>query len=43
MQWYLLSMITVPAFTDTDNDRYGNFTPTTLHEYLTATRSRSDS
>lgn len=39
MQWYLLSMITVPAFADTDNDRYDGFSPTTLQQYLTATRT----
>ena len=41
MQWYLLSMITVPAFADTDNDRYDGFAPTTLEEYLAATRTPS--
>lgn len=39
MQWYLLSMITVPAFAETDNDRYSGFTPTTLQQYLAATRT----
>lgn len=39
MQWYLLSMITVPAFANTDNDRYDGFSPTTLADYLAATRT----
>jgi hypothetical protein len=32
-------MITVAPFAETDTDRYENFTPTTLEEYLAATRS----
>jgi uncharacterized protein YbjT (DUF2867 family) len=34
-QWYFLSMLTVPPFPTTDNDRYPNAHPTTLHDYLT--------
>lgn len=34
MQWYFLSMITVAPFPHTDQDRYPELRPTTLHEYL---------
>jgi hypothetical protein len=34
-QWYFLSMLTVPPFPHTENDRYPNAHPTTLHDYLT--------
>jgi uncharacterized protein YbjT (DUF2867 family) len=34
MQWYLLSMLTVAPFPDTDNDRYPDVHPTGLHDYL---------
>jgi nucleoside-diphosphate-sugar epimerase len=33
-QWYLLSMLTVPPFPTTDNDRYPDAHPTSLHDYL---------
>jgi len=36
MQWYFLSMITVPPFARTDNDRYPDLHLTTLNDYLTA-------
>jgi nucleoside-diphosphate-sugar epimerase len=36
MQWYFLCMITVPAFNDTDNDRYADLDLTTLDDYLSA-------
>jgi uncharacterized protein YbjT (DUF2867 family) len=34
-QWYFLSMLTVPPFPRTENDRYPDAHPTTLHDYLT--------
>ena len=33
-QWYFLSMLTVPPFPATDNDRYPDAHPTNLHDYL---------
>ncbi len=36
MQWYFLSMITVPPFTRTENNRYPDLQLTTLGDYLTA-------
>lgn len=36
MEWYFLSMITVPPFAQTDNDRYADLHLTTLDDYLTA-------
>lgn len=33
-QWYLLAMLTTPPFPSTDNDRYRDVRPTTLHDYL---------
>lgn len=33
-QWYLLSMLTVPAFPTNENDRYPDARPTGLREYL---------
>ena len=33
-QWYLLTMLTVPPFPITENDRYPDARPTTLREYL---------
>lgn len=33
-QWYFLSMITVPPFSATDNDRYPDAHPTSLRDYL---------
>ena len=35
-EWYFLSMLTVPPFPATDNDRYPDARPTGLREYLTA-------
>ncbi len=35
MEWYLLSMLTVPPFPTTENDRYADARPTGLHDYLT--------
>jgi len=35
-QWYFLSMLTVPPFPTTDNDRYPGARPTGLHDYLAA-------
>jgi nucleoside-diphosphate-sugar epimerase len=35
MQWYFLSMITVPPFPSTENDRYPDLTLTSLDDYLT--------
>jgi len=35
IQWYFLSMITVPPFTRTDNHRYPELQLTTLNQYLT--------
>ena len=40
MPWYLLSMITVPPFATTDNDRYPDLQPTTLEDYLAAAHTR---
>ena len=34
MQWYFLSMLTVPPFPTNDNDRYPDAHPTGLHDYL---------
>lgn len=34
-QWYFLSMLTVAPFPTTENTRYPDVRPTTLHEYLT--------
>jgi uncharacterized protein YbjT (DUF2867 family) len=34
MPWYFLSMLTVPPFPRTDNDRYPDAHPTGLHDYL---------
>jgi uncharacterized protein YbjT (DUF2867 family) len=34
-QWYFLSMLTVPPFPSTENDRYPDARPATLHDYLT--------
>ena len=34
-EWYFLSMLTVPPFPTTDNDRYPDARPTGLREYLT--------
>lgn len=36
MQWYLLSMLTVAPFPNTDNDRYPDAHPTGLRDYLRA-------
>jgi hypothetical protein len=33
-QWYFLSMLTTPPFPTTDNERYPEAHPTTLHDYL---------
>lgn len=33
-EWYFLSMLTVPPFPTTDNDRYPDARPTGLHDYL---------
>ncbi|WP_410628330.1 NmrA family NAD(P)-binding protein [Amycolatopsis sp. cmx-8-4] len=35
-EWYLLSMLTVPPFPATDNERYPDVRPTGLHDYLVA-------
>lgn len=35
-EWYFLSMITVPPFAETDNDRYPELRLTTLDDYLAA-------
>jgi uncharacterized protein YbjT (DUF2867 family) len=35
-EWYFLSMLTVPPFPATDNDRYPDARPTGLRDYLTA-------
>ena len=34
MEWYLLSMITVPPLSNPENDRYAELRLTTLHDYL---------
>jgi len=34
-QWYFLSMLTVPPFPTTENDRYPDARPTGLRDYLT--------
>ena len=34
-EWYFLSMITVPPFAATDNDRYPDLRLTSLDDYLT--------
>jgi uncharacterized protein YbjT (DUF2867 family) len=34
-EWYFLSMLTVPPFPRTENDRYPDARPTGLHDYLT--------
>lgn len=34
MQWYVLSMLTTPPFPTTENDRYPDARPTTVHGYL---------
>jgi hypothetical protein len=36
MPWYVLSMITVPPFAVTENDRYPDLTLTTLDDHLAA-------
>lgn len=33
-EWYFLSMLTVPPFPTTDNDRYPGAHPTGLHDYI---------
>jgi nucleoside-diphosphate-sugar epimerase len=44
MQWYFLSMITVPAFAVTENNRYPDLELTSLDDYLTeAHRAYQDS
>lgn len=35
MEWYLLSMITVPALSNTENQRFPELQLTSLHDYLT--------
>lgn len=39
MQWYLLAMLTTPAFPTNDNDRYPDARPTGLHDYLVQAHS----
>lgn len=34
MQWYVLAMLTTPPFPTTENDRYPDARPTTVHDYL---------
>lgn len=34
MQWYVLAMLTTPPFPTTENDRYPDVRPTTMHDYL---------
>lgn len=39
MQWYVLAMLTTPPFPATENDRYPDARPTTVHNYLASAQA----